>query len=244
MRRFLVELEFNGKNYGGWQIQPNVKTIEGETETALYKLFGEKITAYGCSRTDSGVSAESYYFHFDCDTKLPYERVCFKLNRFLPKDIQAQSSKEVPLTFSAKDNVKSKTYDYLCYVSPHIKPLLNRDRERIEKVPDIEAMKKACEYLTGRHDFSAFRNSSPENVSATRMINFINITFENGFLTFSYNGDGFLYNMIRILTGTLLDVGAGKYPPENVKEILDGKNREKAGMTMPPKSLILKKVNY
>lgn len=246
MRRFLVKLEFNGKHYSGWQKQSNAETVQGEVEKALSKLFGVQTTCQGCSRTDAGVSALCYYFHFDADTKLPADRVAFKLNRFLPKDIQAQESKEVPLAFDARRSVKGKTYSYTFYVSPHVRPLLSSDHVQIETSFDLEKVKREAQALVGTHDFSSFRTigyeDNTDKKTTVRTITAIEFDEHNGELIVSITGDGFLYNMVRIVCGTLVEIGTGKL--DDLNSILEAKDRSKAGKTLPPKGLKLIDVQY
>lgn len=246
MRRFLVKLQFNGRDYSGWQIQKNSRSVQGEVEKALKKLFGADITACGCSRTDAGVSAEEYFFHFDADTKLPESRVAFKLNRFLPRDVQAQESREVPRSFDARRDVKSKTYVYSVCVSEHVMPLYSSTHYRIERPLNIEKMRAEALKLSGTHDFSAFRKIGYEegaaDRSAVRTINFIDIKTKENRVYIYVNGSGFLYNMVRIIAGTL--IAAGLDGDTDVNEILISKDRKNAGATLPPKGLKLYKVNY
>lgn len=241
-----MKLQFNGRDYSGWQIQKNSRSVQGEVEKALKKLFETDITACGCSRTDSGVSAEEYFFHFDADTKLPENRVAFKLNRFLPKDVQAQESREVPFSFDARKNVKSKTYVYSVCVSEHIMPLYSATHYRVERPLDIEKMRAEAAKLCGKHDFSAFRKIGYEegaaNKSAVRTIHFIVVKAEENRVYIYVNGDGFLYNMVRIISGTLIAAGAGENI--DVEKILVSKDRKNAGATLPPKGLKLYKVHY
>lgn len=244
MRRFLVNLQFCGKNYNGFQKNGEQKTIQGELENAIFKLFNQNIDITGVSRTDAGVSAYEYYFHFDADTKLPADRVAFKLNRFLPADIQCQQSVEVPFSFDARKNCVAKTYEYLLYKSEHLKPLLNKFSVKVSPSINVESMKKAANYLIGKHDFSAFMTSSSSKSSRIKTVNFINIFTREDNLVIAINADGFLYNMVRIIVGTLISAGVGEIPPEKIKTILESKNRENAGLTMPPKGLTLKKVFY
>lgn len=248
MRRFLLELQFNGKNYSGFQRQKNAATVQGTVERALEKLFDASVPVTGCSRTDAGVSAESYFCHFDAETKLPETRVCFKLNRFLPKDIQAISSREVPFSFDARKNVKRKTYCYSLYASEHVLPLYSPFRVRIGKNADIAEMCKAASFLTGKHDFSSFRTigyeEDAERKNTVRTIYDIRISEHDGLIDVYLTADGFLYNMVRIIVGTLVEVGEGTRLAESVKVAIEAKDRAFSGRTMPPKGLRLFSVEY
>ena len=246
MRKFLVEIQFNGKNYFGFQNLKDKATVSGKITDALQKLFGEKIEINGCSRTDAGVSAESYFFDFSANTKLPTERVPFKLNRFLPKDIQAVSAKEVDQTFHARYSAKSKTYEYGFYLSEHTLPLLNPKYYKLKPTIDIDTMISACQLFVGKHDFSAFKTTSNDEKSSVRTIYSSTLLLDGNKLIFKICGDGFLYNMVRILAGTLVSVGYGEIPLEQVKSLLCEKmsRQQNPALTLPPNALLLKKVEY
>ncbi len=239
-----MQLQYNGKAYSGWQRLDKFKTIQGETERALHALFGSEIVAEGCSRTDAGVSAKNYYFHFDAETKLPAERVCFKLNRFLPKDIQAQNSVEVPLSFHARKDVKQKTYTYKFYDGDHVKPLLNRDCYFVKGRLDFDKMNQACALFVGKHDFSSFKTKSDSNSSDIKTLYEVFVARQSDFYELTLTGDGFLYNMARIIAGTVIAVGKGEIPPERVCEIMKCGHRDNSGITAPAKALTLEKVDY
>lgn len=248
MRRFLLELQFNGKRYAGFQRQKNAATVQGAVESALEKLFGTPVFIAGCSRTDAGVSAESYFCHFDFDTRLPAERVCFKLNRFLPKDIRAISSKEVSKSFDARRDVKKKTYLYSLYSCEHILPLYAPTCVQIPLNADMGAMERAAKYLVGKHDFAAFRTigyeEGAERKNTVRTLYDVRFERKGAFIGIYLTADGFLYNMVRIIVGTLVDVGIGARTPESVKSTLESGDRQLAGRTMPPKALRLWSVEY
>ena len=246
MRKFCVEIQFNGKNYYGFQFLSGKKTIQGELEKALFKLFGQEISINGCGRTDAGVSAESYYFDFSADTKLPTNRIPFKLNRFLPKDIQAQSAKEVDAKFNARYSAKSKTYAYRFYISKHIMPLYNPTRYRIEKQLDFSAMQSAAELFIGKHDFNAFKTPCKDGVSTVRNIFKIDIVKSGNTFDVNFCGDGFLYNQIRIMAGAVISVGLNEMSLEEIKVLLSSmKNRsDNKAVTLPPNALVLKGVEY
>ena len=247
MKRILIKLQYDGTNYQGYQKQnENKLTIQGEVEKALSKLLKEDISIFGCSRTDSGVSAYEYYAHFDTNTTIAPSKICFAVNTFLPLDIRVLESKEVEKDFNARYDVKNKTYMYSIYKSEHIMPLLDRYAVRLSKFPNTVLMQKASKKLLGTHDFAGLKNNDPskENQNTVRKINYIKFQMVDNMLNIYINGDGFLYNMVRIIVGTLIEIGNGKKDPEILDEILTKKDRMLAGATMPSKGLKLYEINY
>ena len=246
MRKFLVEIQFNGKNYYGFQKLNGHATIASKICEALQKLFDCEIDINGCSRTDAGVSAESYFFDFCVDTKLPTERIPFKLNRFLPKDIQAVSAREVEENFHARYFAKSKTYEYRFYLSEHTLPLLNPRCYKLKPTIDLDAMTTACNLFVGKHDFSAFKTTSNDDKSCVRTIFSSTLLRDGNVLTFRICGDGFLYNMVRILAGTLVKIAYNELSLDNLKTLLDQKlpRSSNPALTLPPNALTLKSVEY
>jgi tRNA pseudouridine38-40 synthase len=240
MRNFLVNVQFNGKNYKGFQINGTQNTVELQIETALFKLFGEKITICGCSRTDAGVSAKEYYFTFLSDTKLPADRVAFKLNRFLPNDIQCQKSSEVPQNFKLRENIKAKTYEYAIYDGEHAKPLLNRFSVFVCGNLNEQNMQKCANLLVGTHNFKSFCNQNAETQSYVRTIENIKIVRTENLIKIYVTGDGFLYNMVRIIAGTLVECGLGKLNEDDIKNLFKVQDRSKnPAKTMNAKGLTL-----
>lgn len=244
MRRFLAEIQYLGKNYGGWQKNDNSKTVQEVVETALEKLFSEKIKAEGCSRTDAGVNARQYFFHFDADTKLPADRVCFKLNRFLPGDVVCQSSRETDFSFHARKDVKSKTYVYRFYFGEHIKPIVNRDAYFVKGIADEENMTNVCSAFVGKHDFSAFKTDSSSHSSPVKTIFSADIKKTPECYEFVVTGDGFLYNMVRIMAGAIVAAGQGKLTEKDIFSAYGCGERPNGILTLPPKGLTLYGVNY
>ena len=244
MRKFLCELQFNGKNYFGYQINENAKTVQQELQTALKKLFDKEIVAEGCSRTDSGVSAWQYYFCFCADTKLPADRVAYKLNRFLPKDIQCQNSMEVPVDYNLRKKVKSKTYLYKIYDGEHLQPLLNRDAVFVEGKLDVDQMQDCAKVLLGKHNFKSFCNINADTKTFVRTIFNIQVLKEKNFINILITADGFLYNMCRVIAGTLVECGKGKLNKQDLQNLLSVEDRSKnCAKTMPAKALVLHSVN-
>ena len=246
MRKFLVEIQFNGKNYSGFQSTSNGNSIEDKIKLALKKLFDTDVEICGCSRTDAGVSAESYFFDFLAETKIPTERIPFKLNRFLPKDIQALSAREIPSGFNARFSAVSKTYEYGFYLSDHVMPLLNPRNFKLKKTINLEAMKNACQLFVGKHDFNAFKTPCKDKISTVRTIFSCDLINDGNRIILQICGDGFLYNMVRIIAGTIVEVGEEKLSLEQVSILLTGdKNRiDNPSITLPPNALLLKSVKY
>ena len=246
MRKFLVEIQFNGKNYSGFQQTSSGVSIESKLCQALEKLFETNIEINGCSRTDAGVSAESYFFDFSVDTKLPTQRIPFKLNRFLPKDIQAQSAIEIPTSFNARYNAISKTYEYGFYISDHVMPILNPRNYKLPSSIDVELMQQACALFVGKHNFTAFKTPCKDKVSPIRTIFNCQLIKENRRLVLQITGDGFLYNMVRIIAGTLVKVGEKEITLDYLQNLLSGKHERKdnRAITLPPNALTLVSVKY
>jgi len=240
MRKFVITIQYNGKNYCGWQKNDNGKSIQEEVEKALSSLFGVNTEAVGASRTDSGVSAKEYPVCFVADTKLPTNRIPFKLNRFLPKDIQAYKVKEVDLDFNLRKSVLKKTYVYSIYVSEHTLPLINPTAYKVDNL-DEQAVKKALGYLVGKHDLTAF--VTPGGDYTTPVKNIYSASLEQDGIVYKIKicGDGFGYNTIRIIAGTLVKIGQSGNAEDFVK-IMQSKNRQNAGITLPPKGLVLESV--
>lgn len=245
MRKFLVNVQFYGKQYQGFQKNGNKKTIQLEIENALCKLFGQQIAITGCSRTDSGVNAKDYYFTFATDTKLPADRVSYKLNRYLPADIQCQSSMEVNTDYNLRAKICAKTYVYTIYSGEHIQPLLNRFAVHISGNLDIKQMQACANELIGTHNFKSFCNINADTKTFVRTIKDIKIIRDENLIKFYITADGFLYNMVRILVGTLIECGKGKIDVNNLKQLLYCKDRSKnIGKTMSFKGLTLYKVEF
>ena len=245
MRKFLIEVQFFGKSYSGFQINGDKKTIQSEIECALRKLFEQEIKINGCSRTDSGVSAKEFYFTFKAETKLPADRVAFKLNKYLPNDIQCQSSVEVDLQYDVRENIQTKTYEYSIYFGEHVKPIYNRFAVYIKGNLDIEKMIKCSKILVGKHNFKSFCNYNPDISTYEREITNIEILQNENLIKFYITGNGFLYNMVRILVGTLIECGKNNLDESDINLLFKLKDRAKnLAKTMSPKGLVLYKVNF
>lgn len=239
MRRIKLIVAYDGTNYCGWQIQNNGRTIEEVLNEALTALFKEPVAVIGASRTDSGVHSEGNVAVFDTNGRMPADKICFALNQRLPEDIRILKSEEVPLSYHPRKCNCVKTYEYR---------ILNRKIE----VPtmrlyayfcyfplDVEKMRAGAAYLVGEHDFTSFCAPRTQAEDMVRTIYSLDILKSGDLITIRVSGSGFLYNMVRIIAGTLLKVGMGIYPPEHVEEILDARTRSAAGPTAVAKGLTL-----
>lgn len=244
MRRVKLTIAYDGTNYCGWQVQPNGITIEEVVNKALSKLTGENIVVIGASRTDSGVHAMGNVAVFDTNTTIPPERIAMAVNRILPEDIVVVKSEEVPLDFHPRYCDCEKTYEYHIVNTRIPIPTKRLTNYFVSYELDIEKMREAASYLVGEHDFASFCNIKTDVESTVRTVKELEILKNGNEITIRISGNGFLYNMVRIIVGTLIRVGRGFYEPKQVKEILEAKNRKAAGVTAPPHGLMLMEIRY
>jgi tRNA pseudouridine38-40 synthase len=240
-----LTLTYDGTNYHGWQVQPNGVTVQEVVENALFTLTGEKIKVIGSGRTDAGVHAEGQVAHFERENdNIPTEKYAVALNIILPDDVKVVKSERVDDDFSARRSAKRKTYLYRTYVSTAILPLKDRYAVQLEKQPDVSAMKACAKLLEGEHDFKAFCSSGTSVKTTVRTVYSIDIEERGNEIIFSVTGNGFLYNMVRIIVGTLLAVGRGKIGKKEVEDMLATGKRALGGKTIPAKGLTLLSVEY
>ena len=244
MKRVGLVVAYDGTNYSGWQIQPNGITIQGVLNDALSDLLGEKIEIMGASRTDAGVHALGNVAVFDTNTRIPGEKISYALNQRLPEDIRIQLSEEVEPDFHPRYCDSEKTYEYR---------ILNRKfpvpTERLYSYfyhykLDVDKMREATYYLIGRHDFASFCGTGAQVKSTVRTITGIDVWRDGDIVTIRVKGEGFLYNMVRIIAGTLIRVGGGFIEPQQIKKILEAKDRTLAGETARPEGLTLIGIRY
>ena len=244
MRRIKLTVAYDGTNYCGWQLQPNGVTIEEILNGTLSELLKEPVCVIGASRTDSGVHALGNVAVFDTESRIPGEKLCYAVNQKLPEDIRVLESEEVPLDWHPRKQNSVKTYEYKilnCRISVPTRRLY---AHFCYYSLDVEKMRQGAAYLLGEHDFKSFCSNKRMKKSTVRRIDQIGIHADGTKVVFTYTGNGFLYNMVRILTGTLLEVGLGKRRPEEMKAVLEARNREAAGATAPPEGLFLMQVEY
>ncbi len=246
MRRIKLTVAYDGTNYCGWQVQPNGITIEEVLNRALQKLTGEEIHVLGASRTDSGVHALGNVAVFDTESSIPPERFSYALNQRLPEDIVVVHSEEVAADWHPRycDSVKTYKYHILNAQTPD--PTKRLTTYFVSYKLDVEKMRQAAAYLVGKHDFASFCSIHTNAEDTVRTIYGIEIVKKEREreLVIRIRGNGFLYNMVRIIVGTLLRVGRGFYAPEQVKEILEAKDRQTAGVTAPPQGLTLVGIQF
>ena len=245
MKRVKLIVAYDGTNYCGWQVQPNGITIEQVLNENLSKLLGEEIAVTGASRTDSGVHSMGNVAIFDTETRMPADKISFALNQRLPEDIVVQDSCEVPSDWHPRyqENI-SKTYEYHIYNAAVPNPLKTRYCTFVSFPMDVEAMRAGAKYLVGEHDFVIFCNIRTNTQDTVRTVYDLIIEKKDDEIVLRITGNGFLYNMVRIIAGVLIRVGRGFYAPEKVKEILDAKVHTSEGATAPPNGLVLMKIDY
>jgi len=245
MRNLKMTIAFDGSRYKGWQRQKdNDLTIQGKIEAVLSKMTEEEIQLVGCGRTDSGVHAENYIANFHTKSAFSTNRILDYLYEYLPEDIGVKAIEDVDERFHARYNVKSKTYVYRMNTNKFRDVFNRKYTYHFAKKLDLIEMKKASEALIGSHDFQSFTNSRNSDKSTSRTINYINIIETEGLLAIEVNGNGFLWNMVRIIVGTLIEVGKGNFKPVDVEKILNEKKRWEAGPLAQAKGLFLRDVQY
>lgn len=244
MKRILIKISYDGSNYYGWQKQEGLPTVQGEIEKALEILLTHPCEVFASGRTDAGVHALAQTAHFDMDINIPVSRLADVLNKLLPGDIAIIEAKEVPPEFHARFSIKQKCYEYRVYTGKIKDPFIAKYSSWLKEELDFEKMEEAKSLLIGKHNFKGFCSTATAVKDFNREIYSIEITKKKDYIYFTFVGSGFLYNMVRILVGTLIDVGLGKLKLENIKQALSTGDRQFAGVTMPPNGLYLKYTKY
>lgn len=244
MRNIKLVIEYDGTNYFGWQKQKVGKTLQGVIEDAISKATGEEIEVFGSSRTDSGVHARGYVANFKTNATIPGSKFRDAINNKLPDDIVILESSEEDLEFHARYNSKGKTYTYTILNSDIPTAIGKNYAYHVRGKFDIEKMKETCKYFVGTHDFKAFKSDGSSVKTTVRTISDLHIKIDKNYIKFFITGDGFLYNMVRIIVGTLLQVGRGTKTPLDVKNTIDNQDRKGVGMCVPALGLVLEEVFY
>jgi len=252
MRNILLTIKYDGTNYSGWQRQPGKRTVCGRLEEVLSSYFGIDIKLEGTSRTDAGVHAFAQRATLRADIKVPIEKLPKVINTALAddrlegmSDLEIIDAKDMPEGFHARFDSKGKRYIYKIRNTENVDIFQKNYCFHVREKLDIEAMKKAASYIVGTHDFACFQTAGGNPVETTvRTVTSLNIETENEFVIIKIEGDGFLYNMVRIIVGTLVEVGLGKKKPEDIKYIIESKDRSNAGKTAPAGGLYLDEIFY
>jgi len=245
MQRYKCIISYDGSGFSGYQVQPNKRTVQTELEAVLTKMHkGEPIKVSGSGRTDAGVHAKGQVIHFDSPLPLPEEKWEIALNSMLPEDISILSVAKVDASFHARFEAVGKEYRYVLHLSSIRDPFQRNYAYRYPFQLNVEAMQEASKYFLGTHDFTSFCSAKTEVMDKIRTIEEIDFFREDNLLTLRFVGNGFLYNMVRILVGTLLSVGSGDIKPEEIPLILEKKDRRFAGKTAPAHGLYLWEVFY
>jgi tRNA pseudouridine38-40 synthase len=242
MQRFLLEIQFDGTNYHGWQIQQNANSVQAEINAALQIIFQENIETIGCGRTDTGVHASQFFLHYDCTKEIPKD-FNYRINQILPSDISVLSIKKVEADFNARFDATCRTYQY--FIHRNKNPFLTKYSWQYSLPLNIQKMNKAAELLKNYNEFECFSKSN------TQVISFVCKIYharwkqdENSNLIFEIEANRFLRNMVRAIVGTMIDIGKEKISIEDFCRIIESKNRSNAGASVPGKGLFLTKVIY
>ena len=244
MRNIKLELAFDGTNYHGWQRQNNNPTVQEEIEKAIERITCEFSSVLGCSRTDAGVHAENYVCNFTSNTSIDCFRLPLALNAVMPKDIRIYRAEDVPPEFHATLDATEKTYKYLVKNAAHQNPFLRNYSWHYPHDVDVDLMQRVIPHFCGTHDFTSFMCTDSDAKSPVRTVKHLSVEKKDDLLEFSVTADGFLYNMVRIIVGTLIYVGNQKIPASDIPHILEAKDRRLAGVTAPAHGLRLYRIVY
>lgn len=244
MRQLLLTIAYDGRPYHGWQVQSNADTVQARLQAALAAVLGEAPPIKGCSRTDSGVHARRFCVSMPIESEIPCEKLVMALNAHLPRSIAALECREVPLDFHARYNSLGKLYSYEIWNSPRRNPFLDGLATHYPHRLDEESMRRNGLPLLGTHDFAAFCAAGSSVEDTVRTVTSFNVVREGDLVRMLISADGFLYNMVRIIAGTLIDMERGKLPKGSMAEIINSTSRSSAGFTAPPEGLYLQQVFY
>lgn len=244
MRRVRIIVAYDGTKYVGWQIQNNGTSIQSLLENSLFQVTGEHVSVQGSGRTDSGVHARAQVAHFDTAARMPSDKFAFAMNTILPHDVRVIYSEETSHEFHSRFSAKSKEYRYKIFLSPHEDVFSNRYSLHVHRRLDIDKMRSAAYSLIGEHDLAAFKSTGTKVESTVRNITVSEWYVNGSRLEYRVAGNGFLYNTVRILVGTMLDIGKGLLPRDTIGKALISRERKDAGPTAPAHGLTLWRVRY
>lgn len=244
MRNIKLTIEYDGKDFNGWQKQPNKLNIQGEIERAIYNITKEEVDLIGSGRTDAGVHAWNQIANFKTNSNISIEKMAIAINSQLKNSIVVKKAEEVDERFHSRYNAKRKTYRYVINNTEYGSAIYRNLEYHFPIKLNVEKMQEAVKYFEGEHDFKAFKSSGTSGKNSVRTIYKAEVKTDGERILIELTGNGFLYNMVRIISGTLLDVGLGKIEASEIEDIINSKDRTKAGKTLPAHGLYLVKVNY
>ena len=244
MTNYLLTIRFDGSGYHGWQFQENAVSVQQRVMEAAARMFGESLTVNGCSRTDAGVHANRFCCNFKAPREYPCENVIAALNTYLPDDIAVLECEKVAEDFHARFSCKSKEYEYVVWNAPVRDPFLNKKAYHYKYPLDADFLNQQAKQLLGTHDFTCFMAAGSDAKTTVRTMMKADVRREGDKVIFTFGADGFLYNMVRIMTGTLLYIANGKIAPDSIPDIIASKNRLNAGITVPGDGLYLNRIYY
>ena len=244
MRNIKLTIEYDGKEFNGWQKQPNKLNIQGEIERAIKDITGEKVELIASGRTDAGVHSLGQVANFKTKSTIPVEKIPIALNTKLKRSIRILNAEEVEERFHSRYNCKKKTYRYIINNSENGTAIYRNLEYNYSQKLDVEKMNKAAKEFIGEHDFKGFKASGTSSKNSIRIIYGAKVYQKNDRIIIELTGNGFLYNMVRIIAGTLIEVGIGKIQPDEISKIIESGDRQKAGKTLPPNGLYLVSVQY
>ena len=244
MRNIKLTIEYDGKDFNGWQKQPNKLNIQGEIERAIFNITKEEVDLIGSGRTDAGVHAWNQIANFKTNSNISIEKMAIAINSQLKNSIVVKKAEEVDERFHSRYNAKRKTYRYVINNTEYGSAIYRNLEYHFPIKLNVEKMQEAVKYFEGEHDFKAFKSSGTSGKNSVRTIYKAEVKTDGERILIELTGNGFLYNMVRIISGTLLDVGLGKIEPSEIEDIINSKDRTKAGKTLPAHGLYLVKVNY
>lgn len=244
IRRIKLIIEYDGSGFHGWQVQDNAPTVQAEIEKAVSRITGEGVRVTGAGRTDAGVHAYGQVAHFDIQSGIPAEKFAAALNSALPGEVSVLFSEEVPADFHARFSAIGKTYEYRILNRPMRSPILSKRAWHVREALELDAMRLAAAGFIGKHNFSAFCSSGHSVLTFDRTIYTSEWKQEDDCLFYRVSGNGFLYNMVRIMVGTMVEIGLKKRSVKDIEAALKGLDRKQAGITAPPEGLYLVRVHY
>jgi len=243
-RRIRLVIQYEGTNYVGWQLQENGVSVQQRLNEAIFAITGESIQLHGSGRTDSGVHARAQVAHFDTNARMPADKFAIAMNTRLPRDIRVLYSEETTEEFHSRFSAKNKTYRYTVQTGQHADVFTRNTALHVHTPLDVERMRRSAAYALGEHDFSAFMSAGSTLENTVRTVSCSNWTQTGNYLFYEVTANGFLYNMVRILVGTMLEIGSGKLPENAIALALSSRRRLDAGATAPPQGLMLMRVKY